>query len=51
MQERSQVHVSRPLQPGVAYKTVVPNRKLKLPDQVREVMRLKHYSMRTEQCY
>jgi integron integrase len=31
--------------------TVVPNPKLKLLDQIREVMRLKHYSLRTEQTY
>jgi site-specific recombinase XerD len=30
---------------------IVPNPKLKLMDQVREVMRLKHYSLRTERCY
>src|SRR5258708_7011367 len=30
---------------------IVPNPKLKLLDQVREVMRLKHYSIRTERCY
>ena len=30
---------------------VIPNPKLKLLDQVREVMRLKHYSIRTERCY
>jgi len=30
---------------------VVPNPKLKLMDQVKEVMRLKHYSIRTERCY
>src|SRR6266446_2285145 len=29
----------------------VPNPKLKLMEQVREVMRLKHYSIRTERCY
>ena len=29
--------------------SVVPNPKLKLLDQIREVMRLKHYSIRTEQ--
>ena len=28
----------------------MPNPKLKLMDQVREVMRLRHYSIRTEQC-
>ena len=31
--------------------SVVPNPKLKLLDQIREVMRLKHYSLRTEQTY
>src|SRR3974390_1040947 len=30
---------------------IVANPKLKLLDQVREVMRLKHYSIRTERCY
>jgi len=30
---------------------VVPNPKLKLLDQVREVLRLRHYSIRTEQSY
>ena len=30
---------------------ITPNPKLKLLDQVREVMRLKHYSLRTERCY
>jgi integron integrase len=30
---------------------IVPNPKLKLLDQMREVMRLKHYSIRTERCY
>ena len=30
---------------------IVPNPKLKLLDQVREVMRLKHYSIRTETSY
>ena len=30
---------------------IVPNPKLKLLDQVCEVMRLKHYSIRTERCY
>ena len=36
------------LPPPVAYESVIPNPKLKLLDQVREVMRLKHYSIRTE---
>ncbi len=35
----------------VGYESVVPNPKLKLLDQIREVMRLKHYSIRTEQSY
>lgn len=30
---------------------IIPNPKLKLLDQVREVMRLKHYSLRTERAY
>ena len=29
----------------------VPNPKLKLLEQMREVCRLKHYSLRTEQSY
>ena len=29
----------------------IPNPKLKLLDQVREVLRLRHYSIRTEQSY
>jgi hypothetical protein len=31
--------------------TVIPNPKLKLLDQISEVMRLKHCSIRTEQTY
>src|SRR3982751_6436156 len=30
---------------------IIPNPKLKLLDQVREVMRLKPYSIRTQRCY
>jgi hypothetical protein len=30
---------------------IIPNPKLKLLDQVREVMRVKHYSLRTERSY
>lgn len=33
------------------FEVVVPNPKLRLMDQVREVLRLKHYAIRTEQCY
>src|SRR5437762_11752891 len=36
---------------GVRIEGVIPNPKLKLMDQVREVLRLKHYSIRTERCY
>jgi hypothetical protein len=36
---------------GAGPALIVPNPKLKLLDQVREVMRLKHYSIRTERCY
>ena len=36
---------------AVTYETVIPNPKLKLLDQIREVMRLKHYSIRTEHSY
>ena len=38
-------------QAGRVLEIVIPNPKLKLLDQVREVMRLKHYSIRTERCY
>ena len=47
----------QPRQSGVAgpaavtLALIIPNPKLKLLDQVREVMRLRHYSIRTEQCY
>jgi site-specific recombinase XerD len=33
------------------FEAVIPNPKLKLMDQVREVMRLRHYSIRTERTY
>ena len=36
---------------GAGSDLIVPNPKLKLLDQVREIMRLKHYSIRTERCY
>jgi hypothetical protein len=35
----------------VGFEAVIPNPKLKLLDQVREVMRLKHYTIRAERCY
>jgi integron integrase len=46
--------VGRPSAAGqrpVRMQRIVPNPALKLMDQVREVMRLKHYSIRTERCY
>jgi hypothetical protein len=35
----------------VGFEAVVPNPKLKLLDQGREIMRLRHYSIRTEQSH
>src|SRR5437660_10144482 len=35
----------------VSMELIVPNPKLKLLEQVKEVMRLRHYSIRTEECY
>ena len=50
--EGSQLEKALRLQPGrVGFEAVVPNPKLKLLDQVREVLRLRHYSIRTEQSY
>ena len=47
-----------PAQPGqnafngrVGDERLIPNPKLKLMDQVREVLRVRHYSIRTERCY
>ena len=40
-----------PLAAPVRRAGIVPNPKRKLLDQVREVIRLKHYSIRTEQTY
>ena len=40
-----------PIPAPVAFESVIPNPKLKLLDQLREVMRLKHYSIRTETAY
>jgi hypothetical protein len=36
---------------AVGSELIIPNPKPKLLDQVREVMRLKHYSIRAERCY
>src|SRR5436189_6127184 len=35
----------------VGMELIIPNPKLKLLEQVKEVMRLRHYSIRTEECY
>jgi integrase len=43
--------VSRRPEAAPGYESIVPNPKLKLLDQMREVMRLKHYSIRTERSY
>jgi hypothetical protein len=37
--------------PARGWELVIPNPKLKLMDQVREVLRIKHYAIRTEQVY
>lgn len=40
--------------PGKAAKVrevIIPNPKARLLDQVREVIRVKHYSIRTEEAY
>lgn len=50
--ENGQLEKALRLQSGrVGHDLVVPNPKLKLLDQVREVLRLRHYSIRTEQTY
>jgi len=36
---------------AVPAELILPNPKLKLLDQVREVLRIRHYAIRTEQCY
>ena len=36
---------------AVARPRIIPNPKLRLLDQVREVLRLKHYSIHTERSY
>src|SRR5438128_396975 len=51
MHMRAGGQVGRIVQAGIVLEAIIPNPKLKLMDQVREVMRLKHYSIRTEQCY
>jgi hypothetical protein len=37
--------------PACRVESIIPNPKLKLLDQIHEVMRLKHYSLRTERAY
>lgn len=43
--------VMGPRAAGAGVELVIPNPKLKLMDQVREVMRVRHYAIRTEQAY
>jgi len=40
-----------PAPKAVRRELITPNPKLKLMEQVREVLRLKHYAIRTERCY
>jgi len=47
--EKAKAEVSQ--LPPVSQEGIVPNPKKRLLDQVREVMQLKHYSIRTEQTY
>src|SRR5436190_7550441 len=49
--ERPTFRPSGPNRGPVRMERIVPNPALKLMDQVREVMWLKHYSIRTERCY
>jgi hypothetical protein len=56
MGQRSQASAAEAEGPGpapapVTTVLIIPNPKLKLFDQVREVMRLRHYAIRTEECY
>jgi hypothetical protein len=50
-QGQSQQHGRWNPETNVPFGLITPNPKLKLLDQVREVMRLKHYSLRTERTY
>ena len=36
---------------AVCRELITPNPKLKLMEQTREVLQLKHYAIRTERCY
>jgi len=51
--ESSQARRSHPWERrgGIGSDLIIPNPKLKSLDQVREVMRFKHYSIRIERCY
>jgi len=53
MEYRGQEKRVRPPRTGVGKgpDLVIPNPKLRLMDQVREVLRVKHYAIRTEQAY
>jgi hypothetical protein len=43
--------LNSPPRAGAGFEAVVPNPKLRLMDQMREVLRLRHYSIRTETSY
>src|SRR6266853_6446047 len=50
-QKINNVRLGSPGQQPRALALIIPNPKLKLLDQVTEIMRLRHYSIRTERCY
>lgn len=48
---KSRLHAGSERRRGTCAELFVPNPKLRLREQVREVMRYKHYSVRTEETY
>ena len=50
-ESRKRVSNSLPGRPVPALEKFIPNPKLKLLDQCREVLRFYHYSIRTEEAY
>ena len=49
--KRGQAWSGEPNSQAARFESVIPNPKAKLLDQLREVMRVKHYSIRTERSY
>jgi site-specific recombinase XerD len=49
--KQSQACSGGPPSAAAGFESVIPNPKAKLLDQMREVMRVKHYSIRTERSY